>query len=282
MKISNLVSIIMPAYNAEKYIAQAITSVLEQSFGNWELIIINDGSIDATVSIVQSFDDDRINFIDLEKNSGVSAARNVGLSRVRGEYITFLDADDVLPPRSLEIRVQYLESHSEVDLVDGAISIKDIELKNELRRYDPYYCGPLLPRLVRLDSSVYFGVVYMFRKDILGDVRFKENMTHAEDLLFYMELSSSHSVQYGFVSETIYWYRSGHSSAMTNLDGLEKGYMMLLHNVNALKGVSIFQNKLLRLKVARIMFLSWLRRKEFYRAFYSAFVAMNIFRKTRV
>lgn len=267
---SPLVSIIMPAYNAEKYIVESIESVINQTYQNWELLIINDGSTDKTVNLISSFNDKRIQFTE-QKNAGVCIARNSGISKAQGKYITFLDADDFLPPCSLEARVNYLESHSNIDLVDGRIIGKDMHMKNSMRIYEPYYTGNLLPRLIALDDRVFFNVCYMFKKEILGDIRFTENMTHAEDLLFYMELSNQTTVQYSYVPETIYWYRSGHESAMSNLDGLENGYLLLLYKVNNLKKISFIKNLMLHLKVARILFLCRLKRKEFILAFKNLF-----------
>ena len=199
-----LVSIVMPAYNAQTYIVEAIESVIAQSYVHWELIVIDDGSTDSTLSLVEAFNDERI-IIKSQKNAGVSVARNVGLSLSIGEYITFLDADDIFPKKSLEARVTYLDENLNTDLVDGQILIKDADMKDTLRTYTPYYRGKLLPRLLALDSHVFFNVCYMFRKNILDTVRFKEEMTHAEDLLFYIQLSSRHNVQYRFVSEIVYY-----------------------------------------------------------------------------
>ena len=155
-----LVSIITPAYNAEKYIKETIESVLGQTYKNWELIIVNDGSTDSTEEIIKSFDDSRVVLLS-QKNSGVSSARNLGMQSSKGKYITFLDADDVLPPESLKVRVDYLESHPDVDLIDGNISIKDADIKNDIGIYEPYYEGLLLPRLLALDSRVFFNVCYI-------------------------------------------------------------------------------------------------------------------------
>ena len=96
----------MPAYNAEKYIAEAIQSVLDQTFQDWELLVIDDGSKDSTAKIVNSFSDPRIVLIQQE-NGGVSVARNAGLDLAKGKYITFLDADDAIPNYSIRERVDY-------------------------------------------------------------------------------------------------------------------------------------------------------------------------------
>lgn len=109
-------SIIIPLYNAEKYIAETIQSVLNQTYQNWELIIIDDGSIDFSSKIVTNFlDDNRISFHH-QKNSGVSSARNNGFIKSCGKYITFLDADDVWTKDNLEEKVSYLKNN-QVDVV---------------------------------------------------------------------------------------------------------------------------------------------------------------------
>lgn len=263
-----LISIIMPAYNAEKYINDAIKSILEQSYDNWELLIINDGSTDTTEIIINSFSDSRIYLISQE-NKGVSAARNAGLSRISGKYITFLDSDDILPFKSLEVRVDYLELHPEINLVDGVGIVKDNSLETTLRVHNPSYTGDLLPPLVKLDSKVFLTYCYMFRREVLGIIRFEEDMTHSEDIFFFMSLANRTNIQYGFVSEPVFIYRVGHDSAMKNLDGLEKGYLLLIKKVSKLSNVSLNQLLFLRLRIARILFLTWLREKNIYRAFNS-------------
>jgi teichuronic acid biosynthesis glycosyltransferase TuaG len=95
--MTKLVSIIMPVFNAGQFIEQAVQSVLDQTYGNWELLIVNDGSTDDSLHVVQKFNDERI-FIFHQANRGVSAARNAGLANMRGEFFCFLDADDILPP----------------------------------------------------------------------------------------------------------------------------------------------------------------------------------------
>jgi glycosyltransferase involved in cell wall biosynthesis len=268
-KTDALVTIIMPAYNAQEYIHESINSVLNQTYQNWELVVINDGSTDTTSQTVSSFGDQRIFLIE-QKNKGVSAARNAGLDIARGEYITFLDADDSLPPESLEARVRFLESHTDIDVVDGRIAVKDENMHKTLRKYVPYYTGPLFSRLIALDDRVFFNVCYMFKQKILKDIRFKEGMSHGEDLLFYLKLSNGQSVRYGYVNSEVYRYRSGHDSAMANLKGLEAGYKMLIYHVSRLSTVSLWQKSVFRLKIAKIMFLSWCSQKSFVKAIKSA------------
>ncbi|WP_421622120.1 glycosyltransferase [Alkalilimnicola ehrlichii] len=110
-----LVSVVMPAYNASAYIRQAIDSVLAQDYPAVELIVVDDGSTDDTVARVQAYGD-RVRLL-TQANQGSGAARNQGLEAARGEYIAFLDSDDVWLPGKLTAQVAYLERHPDVDLV---------------------------------------------------------------------------------------------------------------------------------------------------------------------
>lgn len=103
-----LVSVIMPAYNAEKYIQQAIASVLNQSLTDFELIIIDDGSIDKTAFIVKSFSDARIVFISNERNLGLIYSRNLGVCSAKSSFVAFLDSDDIAFPQRLKTQYDYL------------------------------------------------------------------------------------------------------------------------------------------------------------------------------
>ncbi|MCW3087398.1 MAG: glycosyltransferase [Sediminibacterium sp.] len=105
-----LVTVLMPVYNAEKYIGAAICSILAQSFTEWELLIVNDGSTDRTADVIGTFTDDRILSID-QGNTGVAGALNHGLTRARGKYIARFDADDICMPGRLAKQVAFLESH---------------------------------------------------------------------------------------------------------------------------------------------------------------------------
>lgn len=102
--MSGLVSIITPTYNSEKFITETIQSVQNQTYGNWEMLIVDDCSSDKTVAIIQQFmeDDHRIHLIRMNKNSGASKARNKAINEVKGDFMTFLDADDIWFPDFIE------------------------------------------------------------------------------------------------------------------------------------------------------------------------------------
>lgn len=109
-----LVSIITPSFNCEKFIAKTILSVQNQTYKNWEMIIVDDCSSDQTVSIIKeiSSQDNRIQLFQLETNSGTGIARNFALAKATGKYIAFLDADDLWKPLKLELQIDFLKKHN--------------------------------------------------------------------------------------------------------------------------------------------------------------------------
>ena len=118
-----LVSIIMPAYNSSTTICEAISSVLDQTFQEWELIVIDDNSTDNTVEIISSFSDPRIELISLPSNEGPGYCRDLGLKKASGFYISFLDSDDFWFRNFLNVYVQALQNYA-VDLVYGSYIMK--------------------------------------------------------------------------------------------------------------------------------------------------------------
>lgn len=111
LKVNPLVSIVMPAYNSEKFIHEAIQSVLNQTYQNWELLIVDDCSTDNTIQIINSFKDNRIHYFTLKENSGAAVARNYAIERTKGEYMAFLDSDDLWHPEKLERQLTFMIEH---------------------------------------------------------------------------------------------------------------------------------------------------------------------------
>lgn len=113
--MSPLISIVIPVYNTEKYLAECIHSVLNQTYTPIEIICVNDGSTDTSGDVLQTFGD-RIQIVTLEHNSGISVARNKGIEIAHGEFLTFLDADDLWEPTKLEDQQNYLQQNPELDI----------------------------------------------------------------------------------------------------------------------------------------------------------------------
>lgn len=204
-----LVSVMMPAYNAERYIGQAIESVLAQRYAQWELIVVNDGSGDGTAGVVAQYDDPRIRVIHQE-NQGEAAARNRALDEMRGEFVAFLDADDVFYPRHLETTVRHLQEHPEHDAVytDGYHCDEEGNRLASLssRRRGPF-TGDIFEELVRA-SDVHGPptCVLLHRRPILEqDLRFDPEIVIGPDWDFMTRYAQW--TQFGYVDDRTVLYR---------------------------------------------------------------------------
>lgn len=259
-----LVSIIMPAYNAERFIQEAIVSVINQSYTSWELIVVNDGSKDNTEKIAKSFFDRRIILISQE-NKGVAAARNVGLLNMQGDFFCFLDADDVLPRNSLEDRINLMLENPEFFFVEGQIITMDENLQHVIRIYLPSFRGKPKKELAKLTGSCYFGVTWLIRRVKGYKYQFPEYQTHGEDLRFFLEIAD-HGF-YSFTENPVYIYRKHPASAMNNLEGLMRGYMLTLQNIKSQKILTFFEFKILKFRFGKIMLFSFLQKKKLFKGF---------------
>jgi len=136
--MNHLVSIIMPCYNAERYIAQSIESVLAQTYGNWELLITDDCSSDKSVEIIKKYcdKDNRINLLVSEKNQGIAKTRNLSIERAKGRFVAFLDSDDVWKSEKLEKQINFMLendvafTYSSYEVIDCQGVIKDKVVKD--------------------------------------------------------------------------------------------------------------------------------------------------------
>ncbi|WP_421875625.1 glycosyltransferase family 2 protein [Marinoscillum sp.] len=269
--MNDLVSIIMPVYNAERYLSTSIKSVITQTYTNWELVIVNDGSTDNSREIIESFSDNRIVYMEQE-NRGVSSARNLALTKIKGQYFCFLDADDLFTSVSLESRIKVFNESPDIDFVDGAVQYVNEELNFLGRKYIPDFKGYPFERLLRMNSECMFGNTWMIKKDAEINYSFQEDMTHAEDLFFYLTISKSK--KYSFTKEVILNYRQHEKSAMKDLKGLEEGYKRLLQKVS-----EFFPEEYtmyIKYRIIRVMFLSWLiDGKRPIKAILSVFKFMN-------
>lgn len=122
-----LITVGIPTYNSERFIALAIKSVLNQSFTDFELIITDDGSTDTTLEIVRSFDDPRIMVIADGTNRGISYRLNQQIDMARGRYFCRMDSDDIMLPERLQIQLDYMQHHPEADIIGGGAIIIDDE-----------------------------------------------------------------------------------------------------------------------------------------------------------
>lgn len=184
-----LVSVIMPAYNAEKYIEEAICSVLSQTYTNWELLILDDCSPDRTVEIAEKFEkmDTRVRLLRNPKNIGVARTRNRGLDLARGEWIALLDSDDVWHSEKLQKQIT-VAANCGADIVYCSYAMMD-ENGGHLSNF-------IVPETTSYDEMLKESVLscstVLIRRTILAHHRFSVRYSH-EDLVFWLEL-----LRYGY------------------------------------------------------------------------------------
>ena len=119
------VSVVIPVYNRERYLAEAIDSVLAQTLTDFELLVVDDGSSDRSLEVAESYRDPRIRVVRHERNRGMSAARNTGIAEARGRYLAFLDSDDMAYPNRLALQAAFLDRHPDIAAVGAWIDWMD-------------------------------------------------------------------------------------------------------------------------------------------------------------
>lgn len=180
------ISVIIPLYNKEAIIRRSVESVLSQSFGNFELIIVNDGSTDNSAEVVKTIDDDRIIYLE-QKNGGPSAARNAGAKKATADWIVFLDADDELIPDALKTMFMHIQSHHEVDLVDFNRYVG--KGNKRIAQYHPingYITNPMRAWYYRLISPGCGHTIY--RTSLIEKFPYDTRMRRYEDAEFLIRM----------------------------------------------------------------------------------------------
>ena len=122
---NDMISVILPVYNSEKFLAAAIESILNQSYKSFELLIFNDGSTDGSAAIIEQYSDSRIVFVNSPENKGYLHWLNVGISASKGKYIARMDSDDIALPDRFELQIQFLELHPEIAIAGTGILVFD-------------------------------------------------------------------------------------------------------------------------------------------------------------
>jgi glycosyltransferase involved in cell wall biosynthesis len=209
------VSIIMPAYNAAKTILESVQSVFEQTFSNWELLIINDGSKDNTLEVLSSLKDARIKIL-TQQNQGVASARNHGLREARGRYIAFLDSDDLWLPSKLEKQIAIFEQcDDEVGLVytrhrgftRHPLESFSMDIDVSLGLSNPYHC--------LLVADYIPTLTVMIRSSLVSEIGyFNEKLHGTEDWDYWLRIVKSHGLHR--VDEELALYRLSPNSLSGN------------------------------------------------------------------
>jgi teichuronic acid biosynthesis glycosyltransferase TuaG len=207
-----MISVIMPAYNAERTIKEAIESVLNQTYHDFELIVINDASLDNTLKIVEEYMelDQRVKLIDNPKNSGVSVSRNKGVSMARGEYIAFLDSDDIWRHDKLEKQLKLMKekvavlSYTASSFIDQKGTVFNYIMQAE----EKLSLDTLLKKNLISCSSA------MVRADVMKRIKMPNDKMH-EDYYVWITILKEYKYAYG-VNEPLLIYRLSTNSKSSN------------------------------------------------------------------
>lgn len=168
--IDGLVSIIMPSWNTGRFIAESIQSVINQTYKNWELIIVDDCSTDNTDNIVETFHDDRIRYLKNEKNNGAALTRNRALRKAQGEWIAFLDSDDLWLPKKLEHQIKFMKKNNLVFSYHEYVKINE-----ESEPLNIYITGPRIVTKKKMYNYGYPGcLTFMYSAKKMGLIQIKD------------------------------------------------------------------------------------------------------------
>lgn len=189
---TKLVSVIIPAYNIEKYLAKTVESVIRQTYKNLEIIIINDGSTDKTKKIAQRYaDKDKRIIIFEQTNKGLSAARNAGFKMANGEYFCIIDADDIMMPGKIEWQVRFLENYPEGDVVYSKVYYFMDEINSVYVRDLATETGSLVFKSLLRQGNFISPNAVLFRRRVFDRFGgFDESLRSSEDFAYWLYLSS--------------------------------------------------------------------------------------------
>ena len=239
MNTEKLVSIIVSFYNEERFLGEAIQSVLDSTYTNFELILVDDGSTDESEKVVKSFDDNRIVYIKLETNKGQGNGRNVGLSRARGDYIGFFDGDDLIDKYKLEKQVAYLNENEDIVLVGGGCAYITMDGDIYQEAAETRFLNDEEIKAQMLFSNVIAcGGGALFRRSIIDDygLTFDVSIRSSQDYKFFIDCLKCGKV--ANLSERLFYYRRGDGRYVSQTTKIRERNWELYHQ----NMIGIFQH----------------------------------------
>lgn len=177
------VSIVTPTYNCEKYISNTIDSILNQTFSDFEVLIVDDCSTDGTVSLIKKYNDERIKLYVNEKNCGAAYCRNFALSKAQGEFIAFLDGDDMWLPKKLETMLKFIEQNNYDFAYSDYYESTDGLIKKHIT-------GPKVMTHNKFLRNCYVGcLTVVYRKSIFPDLQIPNDIMKRNDYALWLKIS---------------------------------------------------------------------------------------------
>lgn len=234
------VSVILPAYNCEKFIGKAIQSVLQQTFTDFELIIINDGSTDNTESIIHEFDDQRIVYFRNSNNQGLVYTLNTAVSHANGKYIARMDADDICLRERLAKQKTFLDQNEDITVVASIIEfINEQEEKTGIWELDRQTITPAQIRRAILKQNCIAHPTVMIRSEIIKQLKYKEYQKNIEDYDLWLRLLNR-GYKITKLDEPLLLYRI-HDTSVTSVH-LKKTNPFFKHLVMKIKFLTHFSH----------------------------------------
>ena len=218
------VTVLMSVYNGERYLREAIDSIWNQTFTDFEFLIVNDGSTDRTAAILRSYDDSRIKIINNENNIGLTKSLNKGLGMARGVYIARMDADDVSMPERLEREVDFLETHHDYAVVGTFVKVLN-KNSDVIHIGDKLIEDAKIQEFLKRDNCITHGSA-MIRKKCLIDVgHYDESMARSQDYDLWLRLSEKYRL--ANIPEYLYMWRKHNENIEAKYMAEQKIFVVL-------------------------------------------------------
>ncbi len=268
----------MPVYNGEKYVKEAIQSILDQTFKDFELLIINDGSTDASQDIIESFNDKRIRLINNEQNIKLISTLNKGLDAARGEWIARQDCDDISLPDRLKKQMDFLFTNTEVHLLGARVSMIDDEGNTIQQATRPVSHFQNKWSLLFATTIMHSSVI--FRKKTIQELGgYSSLYLHAEDFALWSSLVNKYQVHQ--LEDTLVCLRKHDQSigAKYNLIQQEMNVDIGCRNINLIQIKGLQESDIIEaIQIYRGIYQGSINARKFYKTFvaiYSGFLEKN-------
>lgn len=222
-----MISILLPVYNAEESLSETLQSILNQSYQQWELVIINDGSTDRSETIIQSYTDSRIRYYKNDSNLGLIATLNKGLTLVKGKYVARMDSDDIMAPERLQTEINFLEGHPEIALCGSDHIVFN---PDGFRKRQYYFRTTDEIKAELLFNTPFSHPTILIRKEVLLKYTYRKEYIYAEDYKLWQEILSD-----GFCAANIpsplLFYRIGNVSQTSKGETLQEQRFQIISKI---------------------------------------------------
>jgi glycosyltransferase involved in cell wall biosynthesis len=228
---TGLVTVIIPCFNAKETLVETVASVERQTYPDWEIIIVNDGSSDGSDRLADKLAESKRITVVHTANKGVSHARNTGVENAAGEYLAFLDADDSWHPEKLQAQVEYFKKHDDCGVCFSKVRFTSPTGKS-LNQYSYVPKQPLSAFGLLVENHLCTSSNIMCRKQAFQETGgFEIGMNYAEDQEWLLRMALQDRWKINGIPQVLVDYRTQNGSLSSSLDKMEQGWLMLVNKV---------------------------------------------------